>query len=383
MSIRLLILTVLTFLSYTALVEAETEDKELIYISGFARLLEEETFLSDASIAVDVYDWNGDLQIAPKKIDSKIIHANDEGVFNTYVKKGRWFRLSLNQGLPPSIDKAMADWIQHALPGLEGFSSEFAWLFAQRNPDHGALLEYIAIDSGLMLADRDYVGRNREISFQVPLVITANVLKALGWGIYSIDQEESACQLVVTALSPKNRHGPFWSYLRNTTAIPKETCPAESYQPEVQNLFDCPHGASGVTFTSWPEPARIHYFGINKKCKTDVMATGLTETSRDGGAFLTNLTPLKSGFAGWVRGIQNDTELTERYFLCEPGRIINISPPHGPAGLKAENGYKPEGEGLSLSAGVGILVFIIDIIMSFLTTEKDKPPISPFYFNPG
>ena len=40
--------------------------------------------------------------------------------------------------------------------------------------------------------------------------------------------------------------------------------------------------------------------------------------------------------------------------------------------LNAENGYKPEGEGLSLSAGLGILVFIIDILQSFLPAAKEE-----------
>ena len=378
MNIRPLIFAVLVYACHLAY-GSSVPPGEAIRITGFARLLEEETFLPDALITVDVYDWNGDLRVAPEKIYSKKIRTNGEGYFDSIVRKGRWFRLSLNSGMPPCIDKAMADWIQHALPGLEGLSGKFVWLFNHRNPDHDALLDYITIDSGLMLADKDYVGRNREISFQVPLMITVNVLRALAWGFYGINQETSACQLVVTALSPKDKkYGPFWSYLPDTGAIPEKTCPATNYQPDVQNLFDCPHGASGVTFTSWPESERIHYFGINKKCKTDVMSTGLTETTRDGGAFLTNLTPPESKRAGWVRGVQDGTELAGRYFLCEPGRIINISPPHGPVGLKAENGYRPEGEGMSLSAGLGILVFVVDIIMSFFSKaeKKEEPALS-------
>ena len=126
MNIRLLVVALFVctcHVAYGSLVQVHED----VRITGFARLLEEETFLSGAVISIDVYDWNGDLQIAPKKIFSKIINTDADGYFNSYVQKGRWFRLSLHPGMPPSIDKAMADWIQHALPGLEGYSSSFVW----------------------------------------------------------------------------------------------------------------------------------------------------------------------------------------------------------------------------------------------------------------
>lgn len=370
MNIQLLMLAILVYFSQIALAQPE----EKIRVTGFARLLEEDVFLPNAAMYLDVFDWDGNTANLPDKISSTLIKTDDSGRFDTKVEKGRWFRLSLEPGKPPNINEAMAVWMQHALPGLEWYSEETVKLFLFLNSKNAELLHYIATDSGLMQADRDYVGRNREISFQVPLVITANILKKLAWSIYGENQEASNCQLVVTALSPRkneticDKANP-WESVKEAFY---DTCPTNHYQPEVQNLFDCPHGASGVTFSSVPESKMVHYFGINDKCKTDVLVSGLTETTRDGGAFLVNLTPSEKGGVGLVRGKQKGTELPEDYFLCEPGKIINISPPHGPAGLKAEVGYKPSGSGIGISALVGILVFAADILLSPFSTSDNS-----------
>ena len=367
MKVRLLILTLAVYFSHMTLVFP----KEKVRVTGFARLLEEEVFLSNAKIVLDIFDWDDCSVNQPLKIASRFIRADGNGRFDTHVEKGRWFRLSLMPGEPPNINEAMAVWMQHALPSMKGYSEEVVQIFLLLNSRNAELLSYIAIDSGLMLADRDYAGRNREITFQVPLELTARILKALAWSIYSEKQDESSCQLVVTALSPKNNKSALYSPQSVKDSF-DDTCPTKQYQPEVQNLFDCPHGASGVTFSSVPESRLIHYFGINDKCKTDILEAGLTETTRDGGAFLVNLTPSENNPVGMIRGNQNGTDLPEKYFLCEPGKVINISPPHGPVGLKAETGYNPSGSGVGISAMVGIVMFAASILFSPFSTSDNS-----------
>lgn len=362
MKVCLLILIISVYFSYAAFVFS----KEKVRISGFARLLEEEVFLPDAKIFLDVFDWNGHTNNQPEKIASRLVSTNGSGRFATQVEKGKWFRLSLQPGKPPDQNEAMAVWMQHALPVIKEYSELFVNFILRLNSKNKQLLHYIALDTGLMLADSDFVGRNREISFQVPLEITANILKALAWSIYSEEPDESACQLVVTALSPRNNS------LQAVKNLFVGACPTEQYQPEVQNLFDCPHGASGVTFSSVPNSRRTHYFGINDKCKTDILEAGLTKTSRDGGAFLVNLTPLENHTVGIVRGNQNGVDLPEKYFLCEPGKIINVSPPHGPAGLRAENDYNPSGNGIGLSAMAGIAMFGASILFSPFSESENS-----------
>ena len=369
MKIHLLLLIILAH--FSQMTWAQSSEK--IHITGFARLLEDEIFLPDAVISLDVFNWSGDTANKPEKLYSKVVRANESGFFSTYVKSGQWFRLSLNSGRPPNVQEAMKVWMQHALPSLKWYSKETLQVLLFLNPDNEGLLNYIAIDSGLMLADRDYVGRNREISFQVPLVITANVFKQLGWAIYGEFQRSDTCQLVVTALSPKESGStcPEAIGYQLERAAFNEQCPTYHYQPEVQNLFDCPHGASGVTFSSEPESKMTHYFAINNNCKTDFLVSGLTETTRDGGAFLANLTPPDDGTVGVIRGVQNRTELRANYFLCEPGKVINISPPNGPAGLRVETAYTPSGSGFDSTVLLGILGFAADILFSPFSTADN------------
>ena len=369
MNLRLLPLIVLVYFSQMNLALA----KEKIWITGFARLLEDDIFLSNADMNLDVYDWDGNSENPPHLLYSSLIRTNSAGRFNARVEKGKWFRLSLLTGEPPNINEAMAVWMQHAIPGLKQFSNETVEAFRFLNPRNVKLLNYISIDSGFMPADKDYVGQNREISFQVPLEITANILKTLIWSVYGESKDASSCQLVVTALSPKDNESACKSTnpLKPVKDIWAHACPTKRYQPDVQNLSDCPHGARGVTFSSEPESRFVHYFGINDQCKTDLLAAGLSETTRDGGAFLVNISPPQNRGVSRVRGRQNGTELPEHYFLCEPGKIINISPPQGPAGLKAEQGFTSSNSRIGLSALVGIVVFAANILLSPFSTVGD------------
>lgn len=335
----------------------------IVVVSGFARLLEEETFLSRAEIIVDEFDWNGNPQEAPKKRCSRTITTNAEGDFHTTVQKGGWFRLSLKQGVPSNLDKAMADWLQHAVPSISNFSSEALTIIRLLNTESEQLLHYIAMDSGLMPADKDYLGRDREMTFQVPLVITRSILNQLSLSTYGIGIDATACQLVVTALSPRF----------SSTHKHLYTCPNHAYAPLVQNLFDCPHGASGVTFSTFPQSQGVHYFGINEKCKTDILASGLTATTRDGGGLLGNIYPEEPGKVAVLFSKQHGTDLPLKYFLCEPGRMINISPPHGPAGLVVENGFVETEVPLTFYTGVGILYFSLELAGKiFNGSAKDR-----------
>lgn len=336
---------------------AHAQANETVRVEGFARLFEEQIPLSNALVSVEEYDWNKSLEEEPLKVSQHMIMTNQKGLFSTRVTRDRWFRLSLQAGAPRDYKEARNAWTQHVavLNTLMeiSFVDELAeFLLAHKISDwtHSKLLNYIAMDSGLMLADHDYWTTHSEISFQVPLRVTYELLKFLQDSVYGVELNPGRCQLVVTALAPRSP-----PYLINDPA------------PRPQTLYECPHGARNVTFLSQPASELIHYLGIKGSCKTDLLATGLKSTSRDGGALLSNITPSKgvSYLDSWQDA---ETYLGRKYFLCKPGSIINISPPQGPVGRKDETDWEAEeGSGPDWRVVYGIVHFA-----HFLFPEVDE-----------
>ena len=330
-----------------------------VRVEGFARLFEEEIPLPDALVSIEEYAWDEQLETTPVLINSFSVRTNSQGRFSTQVARNHWFRLTLHEGEPRSFKEARNAWIQHvdivnALMELESVDQIVEFFLARKITiwTQSKLLNYISMDSSLMYADKHYWTSSHEISFQVPLKITYELMKILGMTIYGTEFNPEHCHLAITALAPDNSHSEHLAESSLCTSYCFKNCS----QPKGQTLKDCPHGAEGVTFQSSPVSELIHYMGIKSSCKTDLLATGLNSTSRDGGALLPNMRPSKK--VAYVDAFQNSDSLGRQYFLCSPGSIINISPPQGPIGRKDESIWVPQEGETNLRVTYAIIRFI-------------------------
>ena len=342
---------------------APAANRATVVIEGFTRLFEEEIYLPDASIMLEEFQWNGSHDSVPHKVRTQALKTSSNGRFSARVTLGHWFRLRLQTGKPPSYPAARDAWLQHVsilntLLEYESIKSFFELLMEKKISewvDEG-LLNFIGMDSSLMSADKHYLDRNNEISFQVPLRITYKLLETLGSSVYGVEVDKNSCHLAVTALAPKPaaREQFFTEPAYNYSDL---CLNRNTLRPAVETLFDCPHGASNVTFHSSPHSTFIHYLGVKDNCKTDLLSTGLTSTTRDGGAILFNMTARKS--VGRLNAYQHNLlHIGTHYYLCEPGRIINISPPQGPIGLDDEREWTAKETIPSTSVVSGIFNFV-------------------------
>lgn len=351
-------------LMWTASIQTRSQpNDEAIIIEGFTRLFEDAIFLKQARITLEEYQWDDQANAAPILVATQTLETSDHGRFIARATQGRWFRLRLHSGSPPSYEVARDAWLQHiavlnSLLEFDAIKTFFELLLGKKVSEwiNEGLLDYIEMDSNFLPANRHYVTRNNEISFQVPLRITYKLLEQLGSSVYDNEPDPNSCHVAVTALAPKrSRHRP------PPVSLPRRSSSFPCYYqnatfPAVETLEDCPHGASKVTFFSSPRSRFTHYLGINDNCKTDLLSTGLSNTTRDGGAILFNIRAQKN--VGELKAYQHDSlHIGTHYFLCEPGRIINISPPQGPVGINDESDWTAKKTVPSVSVVSGLLNF--------------------------
>ena len=361
--LRLALVLLGGLLSFTA--SASTPADDMVTVEGFARLFEEEIPLSNALISVEEYDWTPGLPLPATPLQRFSINADSEGRFHTQVTRNRWFRLTLHGGKPRSYKEARDAWIQHvsilnALMEVDTIDDMVETLLASKISEwiENRLLNYISMDSSLMLADKDYLSSTHEISFQVPLQVTYDLMKFLGNSVYGTTFDPSQCHLAVTALAPDYSQEPEYhteQSLSKHCSVPPHF--VNGSFTVAQTLKDCPHGAKDVTFTSTPSSELIHYLGIKSSCKTDLLAAGLSSTTRDGGALLANIKP--SVNIGYLDAWQDGSfYLGRHYFICSPGSVINISPPQGPVGVKDESHWVAQEGQTDIRVAYGLMRFV-------------------------
>lgn len=103
-----------------------------------------------------------------------------------------------------------------------------------------------------------------------------------------------------------------------------------------KTLGDVVQGEAGATIKVIPEVTeKPFYFDIFLsgpfKGRTYPFATGLAQTSADGGIAFFNLPPRDQAYR--LIAVKQGVTFSEASFLCRKGAFINISPPHGPMAL--------------------------------------------------
>lgn len=147
------------------------------------------------------------------------------------------------------------------------------------------------------------VGPFNNVTFQVPLMSTYHLLKAIIVEERGISLDPSKCNVVTTV-----------------TAYHK-------------TLNDDPQGEPGAVIVLRHLGKLVHlknkpfYFGIMKG-KTNPFTPNLKQTSLDGGVLIYNLRPSKIPYE--ITAKKSGVRFNRRFFLCQAGEFINLSPPNGP-----------------------------------------------------
>lgn len=158
--------------------------------------------------------------------------------------------------------------------------------------------------SSVIISPKGFVGKYREMSFQVPRQATFKVLKTLMKIQRHAVMQKNACHVVVTVTD---------------------------YH---KTLADDPQGVEGAKIQLWHAGKRFHlhekpyYFGIIF-LKTNPLTPKREVTSADGGVLIFNLPPSDT----WYRmsATKKGSQFSSAYFWCRPGVFINVSPPHSPS----------------------------------------------------
>ncbi|MRI32507.1 hypothetical protein EOPP23_05845 [Endozoicomonas sp. OPT23] len=172
---------------------------------------------------------------------------------------------------------------------------------------------------------KDYTGEHGRITFQVPYELTINYLHRVLALHFSSESKPGHCHVVTTVT------------------------------PEDKSLKDCPHGLENVVVELSPKMYEArYYFDVLRNvppdyCKTDLIFNlGImsvlgrktfdrNDTSEDGGVMFLNIPVRNEPYT--IISKRPGYEFDQVQFVCEPGRLINISPPQGPVGRESLEGH--------------------------------------------
>lgn len=149
-------------------------------------------------------------------------------------------------------------------------------------------------------------GKYAEMTFQVPRIVTYDLLKFIIKREEHIKSNSNGCIAVTTV-----------------TAY-KKTLKDDIQGEESAKLILTKNGKVVKDF----KPV---YFGILLG-KTDPFKTGLTSTSKDGGVLIYNLSPSKQLYA--LTATKPGKTFSTAYFRCTKRAFINLAPPHSPGVIK-------------------------------------------------